>query len=64
MEYRIEEGRYLIKSDQVPATTLVPHENLQEELRRAHEEISELKMLVALYEDQLARARGIPIGHS
>jgi predicted site-specific integrase-resolvase len=41
--YRLEEGRYLILSDEA---------DLRTELQRANEEIAELKTLIALYEER------------
>jgi hypothetical protein len=48
VEYRLEEGRYLIWDTAEAPSPLVS------ELRDAQEEIAELKMLVAIYEEQLA----------
>jgi hypothetical protein len=71
IQYRVEDGRYLLRSPfastPVARSTESAHgsgavsatfnnaQDLQLSLYRAQEEITELKMLVALYEDQLSR---------
>ncbi len=45
IKHKSEEGRYLVWDDDAD-------HNLESELKRAREEIAELKMLVALYEQQ------------
>ena len=62
VEYRIEQGRYMLrKAGASPIATDSVNSNLasaqvhelMEQLQQAHEEIAELKMLVAIYEDQM-----------
>lgn len=70
IRYRFEEGRYLIydeSSQHEPALhpTVIPsarierdiEQNVEQKLKEAHKEISELKTLVAFYEDQLQKGR-------
>lgn len=70
IRYRVENGRYLIWTDAAGAATspvsTAPqssgsvHEKLsklERDLRKAQEEIAELKMLVALYEEKISRDR-------
>jgi len=58
IDYKTENGRYLIWDDEtsvsVPAPAGDPAE-LRTRLRKAQEEIAELKMLIAIYEEQLSR---------
>ncbi len=67
VEYRIEQGRYMLrKLSSKPVTATLPiqlplHPSssvqvnaLMEQLQHAHQEIAELKMLVAIYEDQMS----------
>ena len=56
VQYRLENGRYLLLDDDaggVADTTSNP----VAELQRAKEEIAELKMLVALYEEKISHSR-------
>jgi hypothetical protein len=65
VEFRIDQGRYLLRrtSFSTPGTlpgfdrphALEPNANLLAQLQQAREEIAELKMLVAIYEEQLNR---------
>lgn len=52
VEYKIEDGRYLLRAD---ATDMSQARILEERLLEAQEQISELKMLVAIYEEKLAQ---------
>jgi hypothetical protein len=70
IEYRIEGGRYLLPADRAPTVALAPElerteapsgavsvsreGELERALLAAREEIAELKMLVALYEETLS----------
>lgn len=56
IKYKLEAGRYLIYCDdsltpEAPAPSVA---KLQNDLRSAREEVEELKMLVALYEEKIA----------
>jgi hypothetical protein len=55
IEHRVENGRYLVLDEEVRQGTgaMARDVNLEQELKHANEEIAELKMLVALYEDKL-----------
>jgi hypothetical protein len=64
--YRIENGRYLLRDspeDSALSASGDAHDPkvdlLQGQLRRAQEEIAELKMLVALYEEKLPPGKAI-----
>jgi hypothetical protein len=78
VKYKVENGRYLLRSPfakgivpapraesqraPLPASTdasAVEIRDLKSRLQRAQEEISELKMLVALYEEQLTPKRPV-----
>ena len=52
IQYKIENGRYLLLADAPKGRG----EELQQQLVQAQEQISELKMLVAIYEEKLAQA--------
>lgn len=57
LKHRSENGRYLIWDDEVAAARVsmtTDSSSLERQLKKAHEEIAELKMLVAIYEEQLA----------
>jgi hypothetical protein len=62
--HKVENGRYMIWDEsQVPSENLnseVPSdsivETLEKELRKAQEEIAELKMLIALYEETIPQS--------
>lgn len=57
--FRVDLGRYYLE---LPAT---PGASAERELARAHEEIAELKTLIAYYEEILAKgAPGPRAGHS
>lgn len=49
--YKIEQKRYLLWDD-CPAQGEVLASNIERDLRKAHEEIAELKTLIAFYEEQ------------
>jgi hypothetical protein len=59
IEYKIENGKYLLKSSlekiypQESISVFSKVQKLEDELKAAHEQISELKMLVSIYEEQL-----------
>ena len=65
IKFKSENGKYLILSSQpashdwlIPSEIDTPHiegrvSNLEVELKKAQEEIAELKMLVAIYEERL-----------
>ena len=62
LDYKIENGRYLLLDDRVDNPKSNPFqmkkegeavEKLSLELLHAHEEIAELKMLIALYEEKI-----------
>jgi hypothetical protein len=52
--FKVENGRYLLRAD-LPADEIVEADeiaSLHAKLRKAQEEVAELKMLVAIYEEQ------------
>ncbi len=53
--YRIEQGRYLLWHEETNPTTdlQLKLSKLEKELQEAREEIAELKMLIALYEEKI-----------
>lgn len=68
--FKIEKGRYLLRSDKptsAPAWDMTAEQQsinvfarvreLEEKLQKSNEQISELKMLVAIYEEKLAQAQ-------
>ena len=61
IEYKIENGRYLVYSgteDMAPVSKtdgVLPFYQLQTDLMKAQKEIAELKTLIAFYEEQLPR---------
>jgi hypothetical protein len=70
VEYRVESGRYLLWMEgggQAAPSSIPPSasgtasgspiEKLEFELRKAQEEIAELKMLIALYEEKISGDR-------
>ncbi|MBY0471829.1 hypothetical protein K2X30_11740 [bacterium] len=50
VQYRVENGRYLLLDPDAS-------NSIEEQLRKAHEEIAELKMLIALYEEKIPSPR-------
>ena len=61
VRYKTENGRYFLWSNSISPSTESPLslvEELKLQLRMAHEEIAELKTLVAFYEDQSESSRG------
>lgn len=81
IQYKVENGRYLLRSPystEVAAAPIltagapgapvasglsaVEAHDLRLRLQRAQEEISELKMLIALYEEQLSQSRPGQLG--
>ncbi len=62
VQYKVEGGRYLLLDSQHPIPSN-GHDSdndirkLEQDLKRAQEEIAELKMLVALYEEKLPPPR-------
>ena len=50
--YKVEQKRYLLW-DESPASHQGEVYRLQRELKKAHEEIAELKTLIAFYEEQI-----------
>jgi DNA-binding transcriptional MerR regulator len=61
VNFKLENGRYLLKDEPVNSTPgpdpCIALKNtidqLQQELQKAHEEIAELKTLIALYEEKI-----------
>lgn len=55
IRHKLQEGRYLIYSDVLETVPvgMSETETLKKQLAKAHEQIDELKMLVALYEEKL-----------
>lgn len=51
IEYRVENGRYMLK-DSSPTDLKRKVERLEKDLKKAQNEIAELKTLVALYEER------------
>ena len=54
--FKVEDGRYLLFDDSNDSNTPALA-NIQEELMAAHEEIAELKTLIALYEEKIPNQR-------
>lgn len=52
--YRVVNGRYLLCD---PDRTALPVSRMERELLEAREEIAELKMLIALYEEKLSPSK-------
>jgi len=52
VQFKSENGKYLILSKESASSDWLVS-NLEAELKKAQEEISELKMLVAVYEERL-----------
>lgn len=69
IEYRVEHGRYLVWMDQTdqkprhaspqPKNTHDQIKLLESNLQKAHEEIAEMKMLIALYEEKIAAPQSV-----
>lgn len=66
IEYKVENGKYFLQSDLEHQATLPVYaeetsnstlHQLQFELKKAQEEIAELKMLIAIYEEQMLPPR-------
>lgn len=58
IRYRVEEGRYLVFDDGKGTASESEQLRLLElELQKAREEAADLRMLVAIYEEQAARPR-------
>ncbi len=60
IEYRVDQGRYLVWIDSIGGAhsemeTQLRH--MEKDLHKAREEIAEMKMLIALYEEKIAPAR-------
>ena len=64
IEYKLEKGRYFIRNSEIKTQEGIPAsaefaalqdktQLLETELHKAYEEISELKMLIALYENKI-----------
>lgn len=51
LQYRMENGRYLLWEE----SNSQPQSDMQRKLLEAYEEINELKMLIAIYEEQLQK---------
>ncbi len=67
IEYKLEKGRYFIRNSEIKTQEGIPAsaefaalqdktQLLENELHKAHEEISELKMLIALYENKIPQS--------
>ena len=54
VQYRIEDGRYLLLQKSEDTIRTREPTKLESDLMRAQEEITELKMLVALYEEKIS----------
>jgi hypothetical protein len=78
IQYKVENGRYLLRSMEGTPSFVTPEpmraamassdaspevRELRARLQNAQEEIAELKMLVALYEEQLAQVHSPRPGH-
>lgn len=64
IQYKLEKGRYLIRSEKKSEQNLKWDENatqnsvaLFQRIRELEEQVSELRMLVAIYEEKLANAQ-------
>ncbi len=59
VEFEIRNGRYYLLDNEGAAISYsAPQRSTEDELRRATEEISELRMLVSLYEEKLGSRLG------
>lgn len=54
--YRVENGRYLLwqEGEEICPTSSSEVDKLNQDLKKAHEEIAELKTLIALYEEKIS----------
>lgn len=52
--YRVENGRYLVLQEGSPVEDPSKIESLEKNLKRAQQEITELQMLVSLYEEKIS----------
>lgn len=53
ISFKVEDGRYLLQDYDSTTAISEPNENMALALKRAQEEIAELKTLIAYYEEKL-----------